>query len=82
MTTTDFADEARSRLARLLSMADTTDPRLRARIEEYAATTPDPPPHGPHGIQTSGCPLCRRTMWRQRDLRVCAGCGHVEDVTT
>lgn len=79
MTTTDFADEARSRTARLLRMAATTDPRVRERIVEYATTTPDPPPIGPHGIQTRGCGRCRRTMWAQRDYWVCAWCGHLED---
>ncbi|MFE9257852.1 hypothetical protein [Streptomyces sp. NPDC006879] len=77
--TTDFAEEARSRTARLLRMAATPDDRVRARIVEYATSTPDPPLMGPHGIQTTGCTRCRRTMWRQRDLWVCSSCGHVED---
>lgn len=77
--TTEFADEARSRVARLLRMAATHDDRLRARIVEYAASTPDPPPYGPQGIHTTGCPRCLRTMWMQRDLWVCSSCGHIED---
>lgn len=77
--TTEFADEARSRVARLLRMAATHDDRLRARIVEYAASTPDPPPYGPHGIHTKGCTRCHQTMWKQRDVWVCSRCGHVED---
>ncbi|MFG2617828.1 hypothetical protein ACGFXC_09365 [Streptomyces sp. NPDC048507] len=60
-------------------MAATADDRVRAQIIEYAASTPDPPPYGPAGIHTRGCGRCRRTSWRQRDLWVCANCGHVED---
>lgn len=75
-----FADEARTRAARLLQMAG--DDEERARILDYTAATPEPPPQGSHGIATRGCPLCRRTMWRQEDRNgpvwVCAGCGHVE----
>ncbi|MER7758489.1 hypothetical protein [Streptomyces sp. NPDC097619] len=77
--TSYFAEEARSRVARLLRMAATADDRTRARIVEYAASTPDPPPYGPHGIRTTGCPRCLRTMWQQRDLLVCSACGHMED---
>lgn len=77
--TTEFADEARSRVARLLRMAASADDRTRARIVAYAASTPDPPPYGPDGIETRGCGCCRRTAWRQRDLWVCATCGHMED---
>lgn len=77
---TEFADEARSRTARLLRMAATQDDRLRARIVEYAATTPDPPLMGPQGIHTTGCPRCHWTMWMQHDLWVCSSCGHMEDV--
>ncbi|MEO3973242.1 hypothetical protein [Streptomyces sp. CAU 1734] len=76
---TDFADEARSRTARLLRMANTDDHRLRARIAEYAATTPDPPLMGPRGIHTKGCARCRRTMWLQRELWICSSCGAMED---
>ncbi|MCY0919589.1 MULTISPECIES: hypothetical protein [unclassified Streptomyces] len=79
--TTEFADEARSRVARLLRMAADADDRTRARIVAYAATTPDPPPYGPDGIRTAGCPRCLRTMWRQRDVWVCSSCGRVEDDT-
>lgn len=75
---TDFADEARSRTAWLLRMAG---PEQDAgSIIEYAATTPEPPVMGPHGIRTRGCPRCRRTMWMQREIWVCAFCGHVEDL--
>jgi DNA-directed RNA polymerase subunit M/transcription elongation factor TFIIS len=78
-----FADEARSRIAHLLRMANTADHRERARIIEYANTTPEPPVMDRHGIDTTGCPECRRTMWRRRDadgeLWVCASCGHVEE---
>ncbi|MBT2508787.1 hypothetical protein J7I98_23450 [Streptomyces sp. ISL-98] len=77
---TDFADEARTRTARLLRMAATDDDQERERIVEYAAATPDPPLMTPLGIQTTGCPRCRRTMWMQRDLWVCSACGHMEDV--
>ncbi|MEV4438451.1 hypothetical protein AB0K09_05430 [Streptomyces sp. NPDC049577] len=78
----DFVDEARSRVAHLLRMANTTDDTLRARIIEYADTTPEPPVMSrAAGIATTGCPRCRRTMWRQRDVEgpvwVCASCGHV-----
>ncbi|MCS0638346.1 hypothetical protein NX801_22355 [Streptomyces sp. LP05-1] len=76
---TDYADEARSRAARLLRMAATTDERTRARLIDYAAATPDPPHMGPDGIQTTGCPRCAHTMWRQRGLWVCASCGEVRD---
>ncbi|MEU1626392.1 hypothetical protein ABZ746_13910 [Streptomyces sp. NPDC020096] len=76
---TDFADEARSRAAHLLRMANTVDARMRAQIIEYADSTPDPPVMGPAGIATAGCPRCLRTMWRQRDGWVCASCGHVEE---
>ncbi|TVL88978.1 hypothetical protein LRS74_18595 [Streptomyces sp. LX-29] len=80
---TEFVDEARSRTARLLRMAATEDGRTRARIIEYADTTPEPPLMGRDGIRTTGCPRCRRTMWWQRDaggpLWVCASCGHVQD---
>lgn len=82
---TEFADEARSRTAHLLRMARTDDERVRERLVEYAATTPDPPVLGPGGITTTGCPKCRHTMWQQRDagspIWVCGACGHVEDVT-
>ncbi|MFI1012754.1 hypothetical protein [Streptomyces sp. NPDC020965] len=76
---TDFADEARSRTAHLLRMAGTDDARVRARIIDYAARTPDPPLMGPQGIHTSGCPRCHGTMWLQRDLWVCSACGHMKD---
>ncbi|AEW93210.1 MULTISPECIES: hypothetical protein [Streptomycetaceae] len=78
---TDFADEARSRAAHLLRMANTTDERIRTQIIDYVDSTPEPPPMGPYGIETTGCPRCRRTMWRQQDPRgplwVCASCGCV-----
>ncbi|GGZ22315.1 hypothetical protein GCM10010387_14340 [Streptomyces inusitatus] len=76
---TDFADEARSRAAHLLRMARTDDAVQRARIIAYAASTPDPPLMGPQGIHTTGCPVCAGTMWLQREIRVCASCGHIED---
>lgn len=66
-------------------MANTTDDRLRKQIVAYADATPEPPIMGSLGIGTTGCPLCRRTMWQQRDSEgpvwVCAFCGHVEGVT-
>lgn len=78
---TPFADEARSRTARLLRMANTADDRLRQWIIDYAETTPEPV-MGSHGIVTTGCPRCHRTMWQQRDttgpVAVCASCGHVD----
>ncbi|MFJ3173136.1 hypothetical protein ACIPJK_20510 [Streptomyces roseus] len=77
--TTEFADEARSRVARLLRMAADADDRTRHRIIAYAASTPDPPPYGPDGIHTTGCPRCLQTMWMQRDVWVCSSCGHVRD---
>lgn len=81
----EFAEEARSRVLRLLRMANTTNERLRTQIVEYADATPDPPLMGSLGIGTTGCSRCRRTMWQQRDsegpLWVCAFCGHVEGVT-
>ncbi|GAB2791869.1 hypothetical protein [Streptomyces daliensis] len=87
---TDFADEARSREARLLRMAagHTDDPveeaRLRAQILDYAQHTPEPPNMTLHGLSTRGCPKCDRTMWHQRSGNdhywVCASCGHVEDL--
>lgn len=65
-------------------MAHTTDERIRARLIAYADSTPEPPIMGPAGINTTGCPRCRQTMWQQRDregpIWVCAGCGHVEPV--
>ncbi|MCD9141982.1 hypothetical protein [Streptomyces albireticuli] len=80
----DFVDEARSRVAHLLRMANTTDDRIRARIIEYADTTPEPPVMSRAGIVTTGCPRCHRTAWRQHDAEgpvwVCASCGHVEGV--
>lgn len=76
---TDFADEARDRAARLLRMAASDDPRARDQIRAYVAATPDPPAMGPQGIHTRGCPRCCRTMWLQRQLWICAGCGHMED---
>lgn len=82
---THFHDEAASRLARLLRMARTDDPVTRERIVRHAEATPEPPPMGPHGLATRGCPRCRRTMWAQRDrddhVWVCGGCGHVEGTT-
>jgi hypothetical protein len=60
-------------------MAAADDDRIRARLAHYAATTPDPPPMGTHGIQTTGCPHCTSTMWRQRDVWICSSCGSVED---
>lgn len=81
----EFADEARSRVAHLLRMANTTDDQVRARLIEYADTTPEPPIMDRAGIVTTGCPRCRRTAWRQEDTEgpvwVCASCGHVEGVT-
>lgn len=77
----DFADEARSRAARLLRMADTDDPREREALVAYAAETPDPPLMDADGIATRGCSGCQRTMWQQRDVWVCSGCGRVEDDT-
>ncbi|MBT2395350.1 hypothetical protein [Streptomyces sp. ISL-100] len=77
---TNFADEARTRTARLLRMAASDDDQERERIVAYAAATPDPPLMTRLGIQTTGCPRCRRTMWMQRDLWVCSACGHMEDV--
>ncbi|MFF4405770.1 hypothetical protein ACFY2W_32910 [Streptomyces sp. NPDC001262] len=81
----DFVDEARSRVAHLLRMANTTDDRVRARIIEYADSTPEPPVMSRAGIATTGCPQCRRTAWRQQDAEgpvwVCASCGHVEGIT-
>ncbi|MEU2854096.1 hypothetical protein ACFZB6_00440 [Streptomyces syringium] len=80
----DFVDEARSRVAHLLRMANTTDDRVRARIIEYADSTPEPPVMSRAGIVTTGCPQCHRTAWRQQDAEgpvwVCASCGHVEGV--
>ncbi|GAA2108329.1 hypothetical protein [Streptomyces synnematoformans] len=76
---TDFADEARSRAARLLRMANTDDPREREALVAYAASTPDPPLMDAAGLATRGCTQCRRTMWQQRDVWVCSGCGGVED---
>jgi len=73
-----FADEARSRRAHLLRMANTRDERLRDHLAAYADDTPEPPAIGHHGIETTGCPQCRATMWRQRNDFVCAGCGHVK----
>ncbi|ARZ70385.1 hypothetical protein SMD11_4792 [Streptomyces albireticuli] len=65
-------------------MANTTDDRIRARIIEYADTTPEPPVMSRAGIVTTGCPRCHRTAWRQHDAEgpvwVCASCGHVEGV--
>jgi DNA-directed RNA polymerase subunit M/transcription elongation factor TFIIS len=82
---TEFVEEVRSRVVRLLRMANTTDDRLRKQIVAYADATPEPPIMGSLGIGTTGCPLCRRTMWQQRDSEgpvwVCAFCGHVEGVT-
>ncbi|MFD9630101.1 RNHCP domain-containing protein [Streptomyces violascens] len=73
-----FAEEARSRRAHLLRMANTQDGRLRDRLAAYADETPEPPAIGHHGIETTGCPRCQATMWRQRNDFVCAGCGHVK----
>lgn len=82
---TDFPDEARSRVTRLLRMARHDDTLTRERIIQHAEATPEPPPMGAHGLATRGCPQCRRTMWAQRDraeqVWVCAGCGHVEGST-
>ncbi|MDT3398586.1 hypothetical protein RKE29_18355 [Streptomyces sp. B1866] len=82
---TEFAEEARSRAARLLRMAGSVGPLERARLIEYANATPEPPVMGSFGIGTTGCPDCRRTMWQQRDadgpVWVCAFCGRVEAVT-
>ncbi|MCT2589387.1 hypothetical protein LHJ74_05480 [Streptomyces sp. N2-109] len=81
----DFAEEARSRVMRLLRMANTTNERIRTQIREYADATPEPPLMGSLGIGTTGCSRCKRTMWQQRDsegpLWVCAFCGHVEGVS-
>ncbi len=85
-TMTEFVEEVRSRVVRLLQMANTTDDRLRKQIIAYADATPEPPLMGADGIGTTGCPRCRRTMWQQRDAEgpvwVCAFCGHVEAVAT
>jgi hypothetical protein len=75
---TAFADEARSRTAWLLRMA--APDQDAAGIIEYATSTPEPPVMGPHGIRTRGCPRCRRTMWMQREMWVCAFCGHMEEL--
>ncbi|MEV7470289.1 hypothetical protein AB0O20_27850 [Streptomyces kronopolitis] len=78
-----FAEEARTRLATLLRMAGDSD-RDRRLIIAHVASTPDPPPLGPRGIHTSGCPNCLSTMWSQRDsdgqhISVCSRCGHVKE---
>lgn len=78
-----FAEEARTRLATMLRMAGDSAPD-RHRVITYVGATPDPPPLGPDGIRTTGCPKCRSTMWGQRDrdgqpIAVCARCGHVEE---
>ncbi|MET9293764.1 hypothetical protein [Streptomyces sp. NPDC003077] len=80
--TSEFADEARTRLAHLLRMSGPHRALERDRIAAYVRATPDPPLLGPHGIRTSGCPRCRHTMWEQRDIdgepiSVCSRCGHV-----
>ncbi|WP_372407253.1 hypothetical protein [Streptomyces luteireticuli] len=81
----EFADEARSRVAHLLRMANTTDEQVRARLIEYADATPEPPIMDRAGIVTTGCPRCRGTAWRRQDTEgpvwVCGSCGHVEGVT-
>lgn len=74
----EFAEEARSRRAQLLRMARPRDEWSRDRLLAYADGTPDPPAMGRHGIETTGCPRCRGTMWRQRDDFVCSSCGHVK----
>ncbi|MFE1171506.1 hypothetical protein [Streptomyces sp. NPDC058773] len=78
-----FAEEARTRLANLLRMAGDSA-RDREQIIAYVAATPDPPPLGPRGIVTSGCPQCHATMWGQRDsdgrpISVCSRCGCVKE---
>ncbi|WP_189936741.1 hypothetical protein [Streptomyces sulfonofaciens] len=74
---TAFADEARSRIAWLLRMADPDQDT--SSIITYATTTADPPAMGRHGIRTRGCPGCKHTMWMQSDLWICSTCGGVED---
>jgi len=78
-----FAEEARSRLVTMLRMAGDSAPD-RDRVISYVDATPEPPPLGPDGIRTCGCPRCRATMWGQRDrdgrpISVCARCGHVKE---
>lgn len=78
-----FAEEARTRLATLLRMAGEND-RDRQLVIAHVASTPDPPPLGARGIQTTGCPQCWATMWSQRDsdghpISVCSRCGHVKE---
>ena len=81
----EFHDEARTRASRLLRMGRNDDERIRDRIRAHADTTPEPPPMGPHGLATRGCPKGLDTMVAQWDLTdmlwVCAGCGHVEGAT-
>lgn len=74
----EFAEEARSRRAQLLRMARPRDEWSRDRLLAYADGTPDPPAMGRHGIETTGCPRCRATMWRQRNDFVCSSCGCVK----
>lgn len=78
-----FAEEARTRLATLLRMAGDNESD-RNMVIAYVAATPDPPPLGSRGIQTSGCPRCQNTMWAQRDsdgslILVCSRCGYVKE---
>ncbi|MFD7663525.1 hypothetical protein [Streptomyces sp. NPDC059788] len=83
---TEFADEARTRLAHLLRMAGSAVDEERARITDHVSNTPDPPLLGPYGIRTASCPRCRWTMWEHRDvdgsaISVCSRCGHVQGVS-
>lgn len=85
---TDFADEARTRKARMLRMAAAVadgaeeERALRARVLAYADHTPEPPAMASYGVSTKGCQQCHRTMWHQKDSEghhwVCASCGRVE----
>ncbi|UBI39081.1 MULTISPECIES: hypothetical protein [Streptomyces] len=81
----EFVDEARSRVAHLLRMANTTDDEVRARLIAYADATPEPPIMDRAGIVTTGCARCRGTAWRRQDrdgpVWVCGSCGYVEGVT-
>lgn len=87
---TDFADEARTRKARMLRMAeaaafDSEERRvLRARVLAYTDRTPEPPVMSSFGVSTKGCSRCQRTMWHQAGpdghYWVCASCGAFEDM--
>ncbi|GAA2604655.1 hypothetical protein [Streptomyces axinellae] len=87
---TDFADEARTRRAHMLRMAEAQAEEpdemrvLRARVLDYLDNTPEPPVMASYGVSTKGCPKCHRTMWHQKDHEghhwVCASCGHFEEL--